>query len=352
MAVSAFALADAPAGHLYTLTNRTEANSVAVFDRMADGTLKLTGTMPTGGKGIAGDVDDQNALVATGDWLLAANPGSGDVTVFKKSMGGLKKTGQFSSHGMNPVSIAVSGETVYVANQAGSGGTPNLTGFHLSKDGKLTMIPGSQLTFPAGAGPAQIEFGPDGKTLVATNGHQAAETSRVSSYRLGMDGKLMPASSLPTGEASGDVGFSWSPDGKHVFVSNFRGSAVVTFNVRGDGTLNRGATMGDGETAACWTAISKDGSRLYVANFVSNSVTSFEVAMGGLKKIGTAARMGVNSPDTKDLALSPDGKFLFVLGTSSGRIDTFEIGMDGGLTLRKSGDNLMMVGNLKGLAID
>src|SRR5437773_2105500 len=82
---------------------------------------------------------------------------------------------------------------------------------------------------PAGLGPAQVEFSPQGDTLVVTAGFQEAAASAIHSYRVQPDGTLRegPGSPARARSASGDVGFSWDPRGNRVYVSNFRGSAVT-----------------------------------------------------------------------------------------------------------------------------
>ena len=313
-----------------TLTNSASGNALVVLDRAADGGLGAKRTIDLGGKGHeSGDIDDQGALRVAGDKILAVNPGSNTIAVLSTSGGQIKPvTGSpFKSGGETPISIAVSGDVVYVANQALTG-PPNLTGFRLGMDGGLKPIEGSTITFPKGLGAAQVEFGPDGKTLVATSGFQQDGKGLVHSYRLQSNGTLKESAGSPmsTGTVSGNVGFSWDPMGRRVFVSNFRGSAVVVFDIGMDGSLSRKQTLGNGESAACWTAISADGRTLYVANFVSNSISTYDVDdAGNLRLLGTVKRRGAQGADTKDLAISPDGQFLYVLGWKARQVSTFRI---------------------------
>src|SRR5204862_4071534 len=125
-------------------------------------------------------------------------------------------------------------------------------------------------------------------------------------YKVMADGMLKEGEGSPAKPkgASGTVGFSWSPAGGRIFVSNFRGSAVTVFDIdRTTGAIKQmGGAVGDDEKAACWTTISADGKTLYVANFVSNSISAFDVAADGkLKLLGTAKRRGGSDPDTKDI---------------------------------------------------
>lgn len=313
-----------------TLTNSASGNALVVLARGADGSLGSSRSIDLGGKGLeSGDVDDQGALRVVGDKVLAVNPGSDTIAVLSTKGGQLRPVAgsPFPSGGQTPISIAASGDVVYVANQAPMG-APNITGFRLATDGGLKPIPGSTIMLAKGLGAAQVEFAPDGKTLVATSGFQMEGKGLVHSYRLQSDGTLKeaPGSPMSTGVVSGNVGFSWDPKGRRVFVSNFRGSAVVVFDIGSEGGLSRKQTLGNGESAACWTAISSDGHTLYVANFVSNSISTYDVDdAGSLRLLGTVKRRSTSGADTKDLALSPDGRFLYVLGWKARQISAFRI---------------------------
>jgi 6-phosphogluconolactonase (cycloisomerase 2 family) len=330
--------------YVYTITNDLKTNGVAVYRRGEDGMLTPVSGSPfaTGGTGLTGgDVEEQGAIRIHGEFVLAVNPGSDTVAVLKKGKGG-KLTpvpgSPFPSGGSTPLSLTVHGDLVYVANQAAPFAkpktrVPNLTGFRISKEGTLMPIDKAQITFKEGHGPTQVEFSADGKTLVATSGFQGEKTSRIHAYKVSADGSLAegPGSPAEPKGASGTIGFSWDPRGQRVFVSAFRGSAVVVFDVdpKTAALKQLGQPYGDNETAACWTAIAPDGKTLYVANFVSNSISAFDVHMDGkLTLLGTTKRRAGSSPDTKDLEVSRDGRFLYAIGSGQREIAVFRIGGD------------------------
>jgi len=368
--VAVHASSNSVVGYLYTVNNDIQQNGIAVLGRNADGSLnEVAGSpFPTGGKGLSGgDIDQQGAIRVYRNYVLAVNPGSDSVAVLRKGEDG-KLTpiagSPFPSGGSAPLSLTVRGDLVYVANQAppfaNPTSPPNIMGFKIGHDGKLTPIANSKISFPAGHGPAQVEFSPSGETVVVTSGFQDEATSVVNGYKVQPDGTLKegPGSPVhPTG-ASGDVGFSWNPEGNRVYVYNFRGSAVTVFDV--DKQTGAVKQIGTGHPtrgeAACWTVLSSDGKTLYVANFVSNSISAFDVnADGKLTLLGTTKRRGATRPDTKDMEIAKDGKFLYVVASGAREIAVFSIGADRMLTEFPAGKSPVKIGvgqNILGLAGD
>jgi 6-phosphogluconolactonase (cycloisomerase 2 family) len=356
-------------GRLYTITNDAKHNAVAVFERRADGSLAEVAGSPfaSGGKGLeGGDIDEQGAIRVYKNFVLAVNPGSDSISVFRKGSNGkleLVDGSPFPSGGNAPLSLTVHNNIVYVANQAPAfvkpSSEPNLVGFRLGEDGKLTPIENSKITFPTGQGPAQVEFSPNRKVVVVTSGFQDEKTDRLHAYIVQPDGTLKegPGSPVAPKDASGVVGFSWSPQSDRVYVSSFRGSAVTIFDVdKKTGAIKQvGAPYGNNEKAACWTALSADGKRLYVANFVSNSISSFDVTDGKLTLLTTTKRRGASNPDTKDLEISKDGQYLYAVASGAKQIAIFRIGRNGQLTELGEGQSPVKISsgqNTTGLVAD
>src|SRR6059058_1796658 len=110
-------------GHLYVNDNTAGTNTIAAFDRHEDGTLTPLNGSPfdIGGAGTGTGIGSQGALQITSDgkYLLAVDAGSNEISVVRiKADGDLNPVGggPVSSNGVEPVSIAVHGSLVYVAN--------------------------------------------------------------------------------------------------------------------------------------------------------------------------------------------------------------------------------------------
>src|SRR6516162_8029273 len=126
---SASASADASGvvGHVYVNDNTKGTNTIGAFDRHADATLTPQAGSPfaAGGAGTGAGLASQGALQisADGRFLVAADAGSNQISVLRIKPGGslaLVPHGVISSGGVLPISIAVHGGLVYVAN-AGAG---------------------------------------------------------------------------------------------------------------------------------------------------------------------------------------------------------------------------------------
>ena len=160
-------------GHVYVNDNTAGVNTVAVFDRHADGTLTPASGSPfaAGGAGTGSGLASQGAIQVSPDgrYVLAVDAGSNQISVLRIRHDGalrLVRDGVADSQGSDPVSIAEHDRLVYVAN-AGTGGS-NYTGFVLTRAGHLLPLPGSTLALPDAAQPGDVLFNSTGTNLVGT----------------------------------------------------------------------------------------------------------------------------------------------------------------------------------------
>src|SRR5436309_3492451 len=111
------------AGHVYVNNNTAGVNTVSGFSRHADGTLSPMAGSPfvVGGAGTGTITGSQGSLQLSSDgrYVLAADAGSNQISVARIQQDGSLRpveTGPVSSGGIKPISIAVHGNLVYVAN--------------------------------------------------------------------------------------------------------------------------------------------------------------------------------------------------------------------------------------------
>lgn len=321
---------DGVVGAVYTMTNAAGSNSVVVYDRLSDGTLKPAVMVPTGGSGSGAGLGSQGAIVINDNnrWLLAVNAGSDNITVFDVKHDHLESVGTFPSGGDMPISITVRGRLVYVLNA----GTPNnVTAFELSNEGQLTPISGSTRALSAPAtGPAQVELSPDGDLLVVTE----KDTNLIDVFPVDRNGLLGTRVSTAS-HGSTPFGFEFGKRNLLIVSEAFGGapnaSAMSSYVANQDGSL--ALVTGSApthQTAACWAVVDKGGRLTYTTNTGSGSITGYRIGAGGDLTILTANGVtGATPPGPIDEAFSNDGRFLYAL-TSSG-ISGFRVEGDGSL---------------------
>ena len=340
-AVGASAAPKAPrvVGHVYIDDNTAGANTVAGFDRHADGSLTPIPGSPfsAGGAGAGHANASQGSLQfsADGRYLLAVDAGSNRISVLRiKPDGSLRIADVLLSNGGNPVSIAVDGGLVYVANADAE--NPNYTGFTLNQGGDLRPIPGSTVPLPAGSQPGDVLFNGDGTKLVGTR----VGTSEIDSFTVGADGLLTAASGSPFEHQTGvfgQFGSEFNPTNPaQLFVSNAHTAAngpasgsVSAYTDAADGTLTPiGASpFANAGTASCWIEVSHDGQYLYTVDTASSTVSSYSIGPdGSLTAIGSTPIK--NGKGAEDARLSPDGSTLWVVNGGGDAINAFSV--DGG----------------------
>jgi 6-phosphogluconolactonase len=322
-------------GHAYVNDNTAGVNTIAAFDRHADGRLTPVPGSPfaTGGAGTGSAIGSQGSLQEAGDgrYLLAVDAGSNQISVLRIKLDGALAPvpdAVVGSGGVQPVSIAVHHRLVYVAN-AGNGGT-DYTGFRLSRRGHLRPIPGSTVSLPDGSQPGDVLFNRDGTNLVGTR----VGTSLIDSWSVGRRGRLTAAPGSPfAAQGPGPFGSEFSPTNAHqLFVSNAHGGAnngtVSAFRVSHDGTLDSigSSPFADLQTAPCWVEISHDGRYLFAVNTAVPSISRYAITDdGSLRLIGSTPFRNPASLSPVDARLSPDGGTLWVVGSKGVTVSGFRV---------------------------
>ena len=339
-AASASVQASPVVGHVYVNDNTAGANTIGAFDRHADGTLTPEAGSPfaAGGAGTGAGLASQGALQISPDgrFLIAADAGSNQISVLRiRGNGSLKLVhgGVVPSGGALPVSIAIHGDLVYVAN-SGNGGS-NYTGFRLGSNGRLSPIPGSTVTLAAGAAPADVLFNGTGTKLVGAE----LGTSLIDSFTVDFDGRLIAAPGSPfQGQGLGPFGSEFRPTNPNqLFVSNAHNGAglgtISAFTDSPNGTLTpvAGSPFADNQTAPCWVEITHDGQFLFTSNTGSGTISRYQIAPDGtLTLLGSTQARGTNI-GAVDVRLSPDGRFLYLDEVAVGKVAAFAVA-DGNLT--------------------
>ncbi|MDQ6827311.1 MAG: beta-propeller fold lactonase family protein [Gemmatimonadota bacterium] len=375
--------AGAAANVLYVLSNDPAANQNSVFGykRAGDGTLTAMAGSPflTGGTGVANatqglgpdDVDLPITVSANHRLLFAVNPGSNTIAVMAiASNGSLTPIAgsPFSSGGINPVSIGLDGDKLYVVNKAQdpaqpTAQLPNYTGFSVTSIGALTPIVGSTVTTVAGASPQIALVSPSKALLFGADFLAPTTPSRQGALRafaIGATGTLTAAPGTPL-DIPGDptkrvvLGLASHPTQNVLYVGFVAQDKLGVYSYDGtSGALTFRTTANNSGHAICWIVTNSSGSALYTANTASNSVSWYntttplaptEAQHLVLKEPGPLYTdgMGMMVPTSEDfqLTLDPSGKNLYVLSqhtnpdfsvTNGNILHVLTVAADGSLT--------------------
>jgi 6-phosphogluconolactonase len=327
-------------GHVYLDDNTAGANTIAAFDRHADGSLTPLPGSPfsAGGAGTGAGLASEGAVQIAdgGRFLLAVDAGSDQVSALRIEPGGsLRLASVVASNGALPVSIAVHGSLVYVAN-AGPADT-NYTGFRLGFHGNLSPVPGSTVDLPAAAQPGDVLFNGSGSELIGTR----VGTSQIDSFTVGRRGRLTAAAGSPfTAQGTGPFGSQFRPTNpSQLFVSNaHNGTGLGTVSAFSDspaGVLDSigSSPVPDQQTAPCWVTISPDGRYLFAVNTGSGTISRYSIAPGGaLTLLGSTTVSATGGVGAVDPGVSPDGRYLYVNESRIGAVGAFAVSPGGNLT--------------------
>ncbi len=335
-------------GFVATLSNAQGGNELLVFRRQADGSLGGPRAFDTGGNGTGAGLGSQGALVGRGDHraLYAVNAGSNDISVFTLvGEGGPRLLQTIGSGGTMPISLTVSGRLLYVLNAGGDG---NVSGFAIGGDGSLTPLAGSTVPLSApGVGPAEVAFTPGGHFLTVTE----KGTGRIDLFPVEVNG-LPGAPVVNASSGLTPFGFSFGgPDA--LIVSEAAGgmpgaSTASSYIVGSDGSLVPAtASLATGQTAICWIATTHSRRYAYGTNTGSGNVTGFRVSHDGelslLSPDGVSGVTGVGTAPI-DAAVSRGDRFLYVLNSGTASISGFRIRQDGLLKQSGGADGLPVGG--------
>jgi 6-phosphogluconolactonase len=326
-------------GRVYVNDNTAGPNTIAGFDRRPDGTLApLPGSpFPAGGAGSGTVIGSQGALQITNDgsYVLAVDAGSNQISVLRVVGASLQAVGSpVASGGLQPISIAVHGNLVYVANEGNGTTGSNYTGFTLSDGGQLTPLSNSTVSLPATAAPGDILFNSTGTRLIGTEVGPAAGPSFIDSFTVGSDGRLTAAPGSPfPAQAVGPFGSEFSPtNSTQLYVSNAHGGAnvgsVSAYNVGVTGGLNPiGASpFADKQTAPCWVEITQDGKYLFAVNTAVPSISRYRILRdGSLSLIGSTVFNDPTNLRPFDARLDPSGNLLYVVDAGLDTVSAFAV---------------------------
>lgn len=389
-------------GAVYAMTNARGSNGITVYNRAANGLLTLIQQISTGGGGSGIQLDPTDSLGSQGALVLhpshhllfAVNTESvaedprdgvdigdcqeGTISAFSVAAdGSLTFVDRVPSRGLFPASLATRGSLLYVLNSGGAGLNPacgiapNITGFTIGQNGRLTPLadatfpidpgtsPGSFLDCDPGGGPfptdefrcglnppafprspAQVGFTPDGRRLVVT----VKGTNSIYVFPLEENGRPGAPTITQVGNPNQPTpfGFAFDKRGRLIVTEPFGAtpvipaapfSAVSSFTItKGGGLQAISASVPNGRGTSCWIALDWSERYAYISNNATSDISSYAISADGSLTLLAAVAGAATLPN--DLATVRDGRnsFLYVLNSGNGTLGTFQINSDGSLT--------------------
>jgi len=358
-------------------------NSIVAYQRGADGELSPMAGSPflTGGTGIdnstngkLGPNDNDTPIVRSpdGKHLFAVNGHSNTIAVFDiGDDGSLRHVSgsPFPSMGVGPVSLAVTGNTLLVANrnedphqldELRGAANANYASFRIAGDGGLRFI--NAIEIEDGQKPTQILVSQRNPRMIFGNEFQVdadfdgdGDVSRLFSNEplvrgrlrtmmLDADGRLTSVDAIAIAETadpapevpSVPLGIWDHPEKNLLYVGLVTRNALGVYRSDSDGRLSFVAAIPNSGQDICWLRVNRDGTRLYAVNNLpraeqmddASTITVFDISgkkaerPEEIDRIALPMPLGTfvnnrNAPQPNSTAfqldIDPSGKLLWVL---------------------------------------
>lgn len=316
---------------VYTITNPNGANAIAAYERNRQtGELTFRATYPTGGLGTGRIIDSQSPLVVNVEntFLYAVNAGSNSISVMAiREDGSLEALGApVASRGVEPSSLALNGDLLYVANKGDGATPPNYTGFRVNADGTLGRIK-RRIELSLGDDPTQILFNRAGDKLIGMRlGGRIIDCYTV----VRQNGRLRPLSQL--GNQAGPFAAAFNPvNDSQLVVSDVRLPGAVSYTVTEQGQVNQITAVSNApDRAACWIAIHNNGNQVWIANTGSSTLSLYTINnAGALTLIGNHSTLAFGRAPF-EIVLDKASQFLYELNTRAGSQSIHVLRVTGG----------------------
>lgn len=341
-----FANLQAKPNFVYTNNDIDGPNTVSGFSVSADGQLTDIFGSPflTGGIGFGGFLFASNRITmhTDGNFVYASNAVSNDVSVFKIN----KQTGVLTlvegspfaidgtSDGAIALGVTPDGRFLMAANF----GSNNITVFRIAKNGRLTQIKGSPFT--TNSGPDGIRVSPNGKFLAVAE----PNANQIEMFKINRRNGSITSLGVTPGQISvpggGLAGVDIDSSNRLLYggVANAVGTIVDGYLISRHGELSAipGAPfeVGLGTQNSNVVLIGYLCGRekiLFVSNQYSKTVTVFKVARNGRLTLVPGAPFAMNAGfRPSGMAARWDGKLLYVANLSNA-ISVFRVKKSGSL---------------------
>ena len=218
-----------------------------------------------------------------------------------------------SSRGIEPASLALRNDLLYVANKGDAANPPAYSGFRVEADGSLNRIK-RRITLALGDDPTHILFNQDGSRLIGIR----LGSRGLDCFSVKPNGRLRFLTQL--NNQRGPFAGVFSPTAPNqLVVADARLPGASTYLVSERGELSQIASVSNApERAACWIVAHPDGQRAWVSNTGTNSLSLYTIGAGGeLGLAGTRSTAALGRLPF-EIVLDPTSRFLYQLNIGAG----------------------------------
>ena len=154
----------------------------------------------------------------------------------------------------------------------------------------------------------------------------------IDTYTVGSDGRLAGPFVHPS---AGPTPFGFAVDKRNtLFVSEAgAGGGASSYRIGADASLTPASSMVmTSQRAACWAVVTKNGRYGYVTNAGTGNISGFAIGQDGLASLLNANGVtAVTNGNPTDVAVSHNSRFLYARVAATNSIAVFAIGEDGSL---------------------
>jgi 6-phosphogluconolactonase (cycloisomerase 2 family) len=336
----------------------------------------LTGGTGERNPGAALGTDDSDKEVIAspdGRFLFAVNQGSNTVSTFAISADGslsLLESAPTPSGGVQPVSLSLNGDHLYVVNR-GNGAevtpatvAPTVASFIVGADGALFAVPSATVTLPKNLSPAQVLTSADGRfefvdDFATPSNLKVSLANTIEPFIANADGSLTAVKNGAAGLPANPplvLGLVEDPVHHLIYAGQAPKGGVATFSYNDvTGQVKYVGAVASPGIATCWLNISPDGKYLYGTDSASDSVSVYSLATPTAPKLvqefylggpafadgssASAKTVGATTAEAFQFSFDSSGKHLFILDHTTSdafqqgnQLHTLDVGTDGKLT--------------------
>ncbi|MGE0129716.1 MAG: beta-propeller fold lactonase family protein, partial [Blastocatellales bacterium] len=257
----------------------------------------------SGGNGISLD------CASNGQFLIASNAGSADITVFSIAPNGALTPvigSPFPAGGTNPIGIRVSPNGQFLSVPLRD--ADSVAMFSIAANGALTPVPGSPFPAPATGSAVGADINCAGDLLFIASASVGG--TQVDVFNIAANGALAPIAGAPfnnPGVGSNSNVILLSPNEQFLFVSNQNSNTITVFNVAANGALSlvTGSPFANtGGLRPQQMATNQAGTLLYVNN-ENGALSIFDIAANGALTTVAGSPVSVGSSARPGLAAYP-----------------------------------------------